>query len=144
MPATAGTDPASGGQLLQRVLRGLLPPLLLIIAVLGSILGGLATPWTAYHVELPDVDLFIRTGGEQRVSNFLLWQIAYAEIFVDLRSKGTPIPTNDLWIAAIAKTYTLILVFFQGFVDEYHVYRGHPCPCTADRDVRGTHPSVRC
>jgi len=30
--------------------------------------------------ELPDVDLLIRTGGEYRVSNFLLWQIAYAEI----------------------------------------------------------------
>ncbi len=30
--------------------------------------------------EMPDVDLLIRTGGEQRVSNFLLWQIAYAEI----------------------------------------------------------------
>jgi len=33
---------------------------------------------------LPDVDLLIRTGGEQRLSNFLLWQAAYAEIlFVD-------------------------------------------------------------
>ncbi len=30
--------------------------------------------------DLPDVDLLIRTGDEQRVSNFLLWQIAYAEI----------------------------------------------------------------
>ena len=30
--------------------------------------------------EMPDVDLLIRTGGEQRVSNFLLWQIAYAEM----------------------------------------------------------------
>jgi undecaprenyl diphosphate synthase len=30
--------------------------------------------------EMPDVDLLIRTGGEHRVSNFLLWQIAYAEI----------------------------------------------------------------
>ena len=50
MPAIAGTDPASGGQLLQRVLRGLLPPLLLIIAVLGSILGGLATPTEAASV----------------------------------------------------------------------------------------------
>jgi undecaprenyl diphosphate synthase len=30
--------------------------------------------------EMPEVDLLIRTGGEQRVSNFLLWQIAYAEI----------------------------------------------------------------
>jgi undecaprenyl diphosphate synthase len=34
--------------------------------------------------EMPDVDLFIRTSGEQRVSNFLLWQSAYAEMaFVD-------------------------------------------------------------
>jgi undecaprenyl diphosphate synthase len=31
--------------------------------------------------DLPPVDLFIRTGGEQRVSNFLLWQIAYAELY---------------------------------------------------------------
>jgi len=30
---------------------------------------------------MPDVDLLIRTGGEQRVSNFLLWQIAYAELY---------------------------------------------------------------
>ena len=31
---------------------------------------------------MPDPDLVIRTSGEQRISNFLLWQIAYAEIFV--------------------------------------------------------------
>ncbi|MFY7907142.1 MAG: polyprenyl diphosphate synthase [Burkholderiaceae bacterium] len=30
---------------------------------------------------MPDVDLLIRTGGEQRVSNFLLWQAAYAELY---------------------------------------------------------------
>jgi len=35
-----------------------------------------------YEPELPDPDLLIRTGGESRVSNFLLWQIAYTEIFV--------------------------------------------------------------
>ncbi len=29
----------------------------------------------------PDPDLFIRTGGEMRISNFLLWQVAYAELF---------------------------------------------------------------
>jgi len=35
----------------------------------------------------PEPDLFIRTGGEQRISNFLLWQAAYAELFF----------TDDLW-----------------------------------------------
>ena len=50
---------------------------------------------------LPDVDLFIRTSGEQRTSNFLLWQSAYAElVFVD-----TPWPDFDrrhLWQACLA------------------------------------------
>ena len=40
-----------------------------------------------YTSGLPDPDLLIRTSGEMRVSNFLLWQIAYAEIFV----------TDTLW-----------------------------------------------
>ena len=35
-----------------------------------------------YTAGLPDPDLLIRTSGEMRVSNFLLWQIAYAEIWV--------------------------------------------------------------
>ncbi|HKB58680.1 MAG TPA: isoprenyl transferase [Gallionellaceae bacterium] len=37
----------------------------------------------------PEPDLFIRTGGEQRISNFLLWQLAYAELYF----------TNTLWPA---------------------------------------------
>ena len=31
--------------------------------------------------ELPDIDLLIRTGGEQRISNFLIWQLAYSELY---------------------------------------------------------------
>lgn len=34
-----------------------------------------------YTFNLPDVDLMIRTSGEQRISNFLLWQVAYAEFY---------------------------------------------------------------
>ena len=34
-----------------------------------------------YTFNLPDVDLLIRTSGERRISNFLLWQIAYAELY---------------------------------------------------------------
>ena len=32
--------------------------------------------------EIPDPDLLIRTSGELRISNFLLWQIAYSEIYI--------------------------------------------------------------
>ena len=35
-----------------------------------------------YTSKLPDPDLLIRTGGEMRVSNFLLWQIAYTELHI--------------------------------------------------------------
>ena len=34
-----------------------------------------------YTQNLPDVDLLIRTSGEKRISNFMLWQIAYAELY---------------------------------------------------------------
>ncbi|MCE5323662.1 isoprenyl transferase [bacterium] len=40
-----------------------------------------------YHPELPEPDLMIRTAGEMRVSNFLLWETAYSELFV----------TDTLW-----------------------------------------------
>ncbi|MCL5669506.1 MAG: undecaprenyl diphosphate synthase family protein, partial [Gammaproteobacteria bacterium] len=40
----------------------------------------LVPAWRALSA-LPAVDLFIRTGGEQRISNFLLWQIAYTELY---------------------------------------------------------------
>ena len=41
-----------------------------------------SAPRNLYTGHMPDPDLVIRTSGEQRISNFLLWQIAYAEIFV--------------------------------------------------------------
>ena len=34
-----------------------------------------------YTAGMPDVDLLVRTGGELRISNFLLWQIAYSELY---------------------------------------------------------------
>ncbi|MCL5104606.1 MAG: polyprenyl diphosphate synthase [Armatimonadetes bacterium] len=40
-----------------------------------------------YHPELPDPDLLIRTAGEMRVSNFLMWETAYSELYV----------TDTLW-----------------------------------------------
>ena len=38
-----------------------------------------------YTAGMPDPDLLIRTAGEMRVSNFLLWQISYAELWVTQR-----------------------------------------------------------
>ena len=35
-----------------------------------------------YTASLPEVDLMIRTGGDMRVSNFLLWQLSYAELWI--------------------------------------------------------------
>ena len=46
--------------------------------------GELTVAGLAEHLstaELPELDLLIRTGGEQRISNFLLWQAAYAELY---------------------------------------------------------------
>jgi len=35
-----------------------------------------------YTADCPDPDLLIRTSGEQRISNFLLWQLAYSELYI--------------------------------------------------------------
>ncbi len=47
---------------------------------------------------IPDVDLFLRTGGEQRISNFLLWQSAYAEL-VFLDEPWPEVDRRTLWKA---------------------------------------------
>jgi undecaprenyl diphosphate synthase len=56
-----------------------------------------------YTAGLPDPDLLIRTSGEMRVSNFLLWQIAYAEIYV----------TETLWPDFSRKKLLEALLNFQ-------------------------------
>ena len=33
-----------------------------------------------YHPEIPDVDMIVRTSGEERISGFMLWRAAYAEL----------------------------------------------------------------
>jgi undecaprenyl diphosphate synthase len=52
--------------------------------------------------DLPEPDLFIRTGGEKRVSNFLLWQLAYTELFF----------TDTLWPDFTEKTLEEALASF--------------------------------
>jgi undecaprenyl diphosphate synthase len=51
-----------------------------------------------YESKLPDVDLFVRSSGEQRTSNFLLWQAAYAEM-VFLDTLWPDFDRRDLWRA---------------------------------------------
>ena len=56
-----------------------------------------------YTIYVPDPDLLIRTSGELRVSNFLLWQIAYAEIWI----------TQDFWPDFRKKHLLQALVDYQ-------------------------------
>ena len=56
-----------------------------------------------YTNNIPDPDLLIRTGGEFRISNFLLWQIAYTEIHV----------TNTFWPAFREKELSEAILDFQ-------------------------------
>ena len=56
-----------------------------------------------YTKKMPDVDLLIRTGGQKRLSNFLLWQVAYSELYF----------TNTLWPDFSEKDFVNALYFFQ-------------------------------
>ncbi|MBD3180872.1 isoprenyl transferase [Candidatus Poribacteria bacterium] len=56
-----------------------------------------------YTAGLPDPDLIIRTSGEMRISNFLLWQLAYSEIYV----------TDTLWPDFSKKEFLLALLSYQ-------------------------------
>jgi len=54
--------------------------------------------------DLPDPDLFIRTGGEQRISNFLIWQLAYSELYF----------TDTLWPDFDKQAFEQALISFAG------------------------------
>ena len=54
--------------------------------------------------DLPEPDLFIRTGGEQRISNFLIWQMAYTELYF----------TDLLWPDFDGKAFDEALQWFAG------------------------------
>jgi len=56
-----------------------------------------------YTKNMPDVDLLIRTGGQRRLSNFLLWQIAYSELYF----------IDTLWPDFSDKDFVNALYFFQ-------------------------------
>ena len=56
-----------------------------------------------YTAVIPDPDLLVRTSGEMRISNFLLWQIAYTEIFI----------TDTLWPDFGRDEFLSILIDFQ-------------------------------
>ncbi len=57
-----------------------------------------------YTKNLPDPDLIIRTSGEMRLSNFLMWQAAYAEIYI----------TQTLWPDFTRQKFVDILKIYQG------------------------------
>ena len=56
-----------------------------------------------YTAGLPDPDLLIRTGGENRLSNFLLWQLSYAELYI----------TDTMWPDFNAESFMEALAEFQ-------------------------------
>jgi undecaprenyl diphosphate synthase len=60
------------------------------------------TPYLAMHYA-PEPDLFIRTGGEKRISNFLLWQLAYTELYF----------TDTLWPDFNEEAFNLAIGSYQ-------------------------------
>ena len=76
-----------------------------------------------YTRDLPDPDLVVRTSGEMRLSNFLLWQLAYAEIYV----------TQTLWPD------------FRGLhlLEGIEEYQKRERPTEASAATPATHPNMR-
>jgi undecaprenyl diphosphate synthase len=86
------------GEILQAIKR---------MAAAGDLPEDLREEHLAAHLDtagLPDPDLIIRTSGEQRISNFLLWQAAYAELYF----------TDVLWPDFDGKQLLRALIDYQG------------------------------
>ena len=86
-----------------------------------------------YHPDMPDPDLVMRTSGEYRISNFLLWELAYAELVF----------TDVLWPDFRREHLFDAIVEFQGRSRRYGGSSGERAPPTASprRSRRG---SPRC
>jgi undecaprenyl diphosphate synthase len=71
-----------------------------------SHVGGFDEEHLAPHLAMhfaPEPDLFIRTGGEKRISNFMLWQLAYTELYF----------TDTLWPDFDQSAFNLALASYQ-------------------------------
>lgn len=69
----------------------------------GAYVEGHLAPYLSMSYA-PEPDLFIRTGGEQRISNFLLWQLAYTEFYF----------TDELWPDFDAASFERALASYRG------------------------------
>jgi undecaprenyl diphosphate synthase len=86
-----------------------------------------------YAPDMPDVDLLVRSGGERRVSNFLLWQIAYAELYF------TPV----LWPDFDRQELFRALRDYQTRQRRFGAVAGAPADQDADAELLKTRPSAR-
>lgn len=79
--------------------------------------------------DMPDPDLLIRTGGECRLSNFLLWQLAYAEMFF----------TERLWPEFDEDDVQQALAFYASRERRFGSLPGHHAPPEAGSPTRLSH-----
>jgi undecaprenyl diphosphate synthase len=84
-----------------------------------------------YAPDMPDVDLLVRSGGERRVSNFLLWQIAYAELYF------TPV----LWPDFDRQELFRALRDYQTRQRRFGAVGGGPAGQAAEAELLRTRPS---
>jgi undecaprenyl diphosphate synthase len=73
-----------------------------------------------YVHDLPDVDLLIRTSGEQRISNFLPWHLAYAELLFD------PTPWPDFGLAKLHRAVTIYAQRHRSFGGDLADHENQP------------------